>query len=344
MAESQKHLPSEDHGDDIVAAAFASYRSHASGNFEPPPVAAIMTDAVPPPRRRALTLSMAGLAFTGLMVVGVAVAQTITIPDSDDSGVIGAEASGDSSGVDRTDAGQDPDGSVTTVPVVPDPVEAELLSSNISLPDWPEDDLSKRCPAGDYIFESHDSPDGSVSNKPKTPVPTGGGESTIDDDSWILMPGETHAVTADLDGEPGDEVIVPVACGDVPGVIALYQDEGAFDTVEFVYAGTDRDEPIGVVAVSDTVVTLSFPSDEEGNAELRQFTFDGREFTETTDPGDEPSGTPSAPPSEEPETPSPSETDDTTPGSDEGSSESESGHTDGGAEQSRSLDEASVPG
>ncbi|HIW64287.1 MAG TPA: hypothetical protein H9881_17685 [Candidatus Stackebrandtia excrementipullorum] len=333
-----------DNGDDIVAAAFASYRSGVPKHFEPPPSAAIMTGPAPPPRRRGLTLSMAGLAFTGLMVAGVAVAQTITLPTPDDSGVVGAESTDDVGGLDHSETAAQPDNSSTTAPTEPDPVESELLSLSISLPDWPGR-LAERCPAGEYTFESYDSPDGTTSNKPNSPAPTRDDQTMVDPETWVLLPGETHAVVGDLDGEEGDEVIVPVACGDVPGVIALYQDEESFTTVEFVYAGTRHDDPIAVASVEDSVVTLSFPTQKTGKTDLRAFTFDGEQFNETT-PVDEPTNSPTDKPSDAPSSPSPSDSEDESPGDgDDGdTTESDASQTNSDPESSRSLEETSVPG
>ncbi|MFD0556769.1 hypothetical protein FB566_2016 [Stackebrandtia endophytica] len=332
-----------DDSDDIVAAAFASYRSGAPEHFDPPPVTALMTGPARAPRRRALTLSMAGLAFTGLMVAGVAVAQTITIPQSEDPAVAGAETTTDTGSVDHLSTTSAPEDSSTSLSTEPDPVENELLSWTISLPDWPGR-LAERCPAGEYTFEAFDKPDGTTSNKPRN-TPSPGEEET--EPTWELLPGGTHPMVTDLDGEEGDEVIVPVACGDVPGVIALYQDEKSFGTVEFVFAASREDDPIGVASVDDTIVTLSFPAEEPGTADLRQFTFDGEQFTETTEKpggGEEPTDTPSTSPSEQP-SPSPSETESQTPGGDTGGDSGETGASQTNSEnmQSRNLESSASP-
>jgi len=334
-----------DDSDDIVAAAFASYRSGAPDHFDPPPVTALMTGPARAPRRRALTLSMAGLAFTGLMVAGVAVAQTITIPQSDDPAVLGAETTSDTGSADHLATTSAPEDSSTSLSTEPDPVENELLSWTISLPDWPGR-LAERCPAGEYTFEPYDEPDGTTSNKPRgTPSPDE--DDKTDQPTWVLLPGGTHPMVTDLDGKEGDEVIVPVACGDVPGVIALYQNDKSFATVEFVYAATREDDPIAVASVDDTVVTLSFPAEEPGTAELRQFTFDGEQFTETTEDsgGEEPTDTPSTSPSDQP-SPSPSETESQTPGGDTGGGDSgETGASQTNSEnlQSRNLENSGSP-
>ncbi|GAA4916926.1 hypothetical protein LX16_3982 [Stackebrandtia albiflava] len=347
MAEPRGPEVVTDDGEDIVAAAFASYRSAAPEHFSPAPAGALMSRSARSrqPRRRALSLSMAGLAFTGLMVAGVSVAQNVASPDVEEPSVLGAGSETADGDADVSVDSSIPGASPSLPPSSPDPVEAQLLALSITLPAWPGE-LGERCPAGEYAFAPHDGPDGTTSNKPK-----GSPSPEEDSDSWVLLPGDTHAMRTDLDGKAAEEVIVPVACGDVPGVIALYHQPDSFDAVEFVYTSPKEEEPIAVAAVDSSTVTLSIPSKD--STTLRQFTFDGEQFTETTGtpPADEPSTGPSGSPgpSGEP-SPTPSGSQDPPGGEDPGNNGtgdtggSGTAKPDGTGDSSRSLESSQSPG
>ncbi|CAM3346804.1 hypothetical protein [Stackebrandtia soli] len=282
--------------EDIVTSAFAAYRAEAPISFTPPSATALMARAPRRPRRRALSVSVAALACTGLMLSGVAITQTMTSSPSGNVEAIGSDESSAPDTLNQSSTSTD-SAPGTDVPASPDPVEAELLARTVSLPAWPGE-LGEQCPAGEFRFTPPDDDD-PHSLPPITDSPTPNG-------AWVLLPNNTHAKSTNLDGVDGDEVIVPVACGDVPGVIALSQEDDQFTSVAFVYAEEEPGEAIEVKDAQDTVVTLSMADGGQDKKKIRHFAFDGEEFTETTGPGDgtsppptDPGGDGSASPGEE---------------------------------------------
>lgn len=281
--------------DDIVATAFAAYRARAVEEFAAPPSSVIMARAGRQPRRRALTVSVAALACTGLMVAGVAVAQTVASGDNDE--VVNADGESATEGGDSEENGEGgvTSGDSTSQPGEPDPVETELRALTISLPAWPGSH-GERCPAGDYRF----APDDDSDDVPETP--SGG-----PDGDWRLLPQDSRAKTGELADR--DSVVVPVACGEVPGVVALTQSSDEFTSMGFVHAGRKAGGVVTVESVEDDSVVLAFgESPDADEVELREFDYDGDDFTEVEPPQDSPASDPGSP-SEEPD-PTPSDGDD----------------------------------
>ncbi|MGH8793858.1 MAG: hypothetical protein ACRDXX_14590 [Stackebrandtia sp.] len=306
--------------EDIVAAAFASYRARAVEEFGGPPPAAIMARAARSPRRRALTVSVAALACTGLMAAGVAVAQTVASGPDDDG--VAADATSTASS-DGGDAGGNPptDGAPSSTS---DPdVEAELRTLTISLPDWPGR-LSELCPEGDYRFTAED--DADVPSGEPSESGSAGEDTPLGD--WELLPKGTRAVQGDIavtkpkEDKPPETlqtVVVPVSCGEVPGVVALTQGSDAFSSLGFVHAGRKAGVFVNIDSVRDGNILLAFKDSAEAEAvELREFSFDGEEFTEVTDP-DDPTQDPDDP-TQDPDDPTPSD-DESSPDPGESSTE-----------------------
>jgi hypothetical protein len=305
VADQQKpHTPSAASEDDIVAAAFASYRTAAPQNFTPLPSTALLTRAgatANRPRKRALTISLAAVACTALMAAGVAVAQTVVSGPAGPSNADGSKSAEGSQGdgtAEDSAAGDDASSSAGTSG---EPVEEELQTLVVSLPNWPGD-LSADCPAGDYSFN----PSGGSDTEDSGQKPAGSKPG-----AWQLLPGGAPAVSTQLDGAGDSEVIAPVACGDVAGVVALARNTDGFVTVGFVHAASSPVGPITVAEVDGGMVTLSFADSQGVAAEKRQYNYTGSEFTEVK-PGEEPTTQPSTLPTEESPS-SPSDGEDSSP-------------------------------
>lgn len=284
--------------DDIVAAAFASYRAAAPEHFSPLPAASLLTraGAMKPRRRRVLTVSLAALGCTVFMVAGVAVAHSVVSSSPDKVGADGASSSDDTTS-SKDDS--EPDKSSKASPNQdsgPEPFEQGLDTKKIALPDWPGDKAAD-CPAGKYLFA--DNGDGDV-------VPSDGADGSEEPSKldaagdWQLMPNDAPAINTQLDDD-SDDVIVPVACGDANGVVALSGNTDSYDTVGFVYAATKPSGPVTVDKVDGPNVTLNVGDVQGESTKKRQFTYSDGKFDET-EPGDDPSeGEPSSP-SDDPKT------------------------------------------
>ncbi|ADD40265.1 hypothetical protein [Stackebrandtia nassauensis] len=270
--------PARDPDEELITAAFSSYRAQAPKNFPHPPAAEVMAKAdTARPRKRALTVSLAALAFTGLIAGGAAVAQTVAssgeMPDDRGDG-----SSSVASGEDGGSSSKDP--SSSSKPDDDKTEDDDLHGLAITLPDWPE--AAADCPAGTYTFSKE-----GVS-KP--------------DSKWSLASDGT--VTALDDDGVSNDLIVEIDCDELSGVIALERDDDEATAKDFV----DTAEPgtaIDVVSVDGNKVTVDTGPSTEGQTQ-ETFVYDGDGFNEAPDeePSDEPSSS-SGTPSEEPSTSSP---------------------------------------
>ncbi|HZE40614.1 MAG TPA: hypothetical protein VE172_17565 [Stackebrandtia sp.] len=279
--------------DDIVAAAFASYRASAPENFSAPSTTALMAKASGSrSRKRALTVSVAALACTGLMAAGVAVAQTVvdpgnTGPDAKGSGHHSSDTGkGDGSHGDGSSNG----GSSS---------ESDLHTMLITLPAFTG--LDSRCPAGTYKFPTDDTSDPSDLPTGKPDESTDSAVPTQDPGDWTLLPHGSEAHFADVDGDGSQDAIVPVACGDTPGVIALSQTSKAFDSIGFVFAADKPGPAITVVKAKGDTVTLDIDASLTERQGPQSFVYRDGKFvpgsgdnpsTDPTDPGSDPETTP----------------------------------------------------
>lgn len=279
-----------DHENDIVASAFASYRAEAPEHFAPRLSAAALltrasaTGGTGRPRRRSLAISMTALACTALMAAGVAVAQSV-VSDVDDT--FGAKDTGEDYSTfddDHTDDGVTGNDSSPDTDPTAEEVEQELQSLTISLPDWPGD-ASDDCPAGDYRFAPNAEHPGAPDSDPPDED-----EDSPSSGSWQLLPDGAQARSTRLVGDDDPSaVIVPVACGDIPGVVALTKADEGFDTLGFVYAAEKPTGPVTIAAVDGPIVTLAFGEQRDAATVVtRQFSYDDGEFVEVQ-PDDDPS-------------------------------------------------------
>lgn len=308
--------------EDIVAAAFASYRASSEEYFGPKlSASALMTRAAAArPRKRLLAISVAALACTGLFAAGVAVAQTVASNDPGSVGADGGDSGDDITGSDGTDGTIGSDGITPSTDPSSGPVEHELKTLVISLPDWPGD-LAEDCPAGDYVF----TPDPDTTAMPTGEVgesasPDGSVEPSKDPKQWELLPDGAVAMSTQLKPKDKDTVIVPVACGDAAGVIALKKTGDTFDTLGFVYAFKERSGAVTVAGVDGATVTLDFSArGDDEDVTKRQFAYIDGKFTEI-DVSDEETAEPSSPSEDQQTTPSQEDPTATEPDPDDDSS------------------------
>ena len=182
---------------DVLAEEFAEYRHVARVTFQTPPTDGVFAAA----RRRAVrrrvaaTIAVAGAVVLALM--GTVVLQPFAAPrpapgdpsplvPSPTPSSVPSPSPGPAAGIE---IGND-------VRFLDQETTQTLRSMTITLPSWP-DPAARMCMAGHYAFRN-----GAAS--------TGEGG-----DPWqyrILFKGQ-RGIYADVDGEPGDEILAPLGCG-----------------------------------------------------------------------------------------------------------------------------------
>lgn len=274
--------PNRDPNEDLISQAFSSYRAAAPKNFPHQPATELLAKAdTVRPRRRGLTVSLAALAFTGLIAGGAAVAQTVaSVSDGHVDRGDGTRSATDDHGGGASSA----DPSQTEGPSGETGDEDSLSGWKITLPDWPND--AADCGAGTYTFDE---------------------EGSSDPASEWGLGGEGVVTTLDDDGVPND-LIVEIDCAELTGVIALerHDDSDEATAKDFVDAATDPSTPIGLVGVDGNKVTVDAGPNTEGTT-TETYVYDGDGFTEAPgddDPSDDPTS-PSDSPSDDPATSSP---------------------------------------
>lgn len=274
--------PARDPDEELITQAFSAYRAAAPKNFPPEPAAEVMAKAdTVRPRKRALTVSLAALAFTGLIAGGAAVAQTVA---SVSDGHVD-RGDGNESTADGDAGGKDSAGPTKSKSPSGDSTDEDSLSGlKITLPDWPAKVAD--CPAGEYTFSKEGDSD-----------PVSG---------WALGSDDGIVTTLDDDGVAND-LIVEIDCAELSGVIALERTEGSDEAVakDFVDTASVPGKTIDVAAVDGKKVTVDTAVSTEG-ATQETFVYDGEGFSEVPDdtPSDDPTS-PSGTPSEEPTSSSP---------------------------------------
>lgn len=274
--------PTRDPDEELITQAFSSYRAAAPKNFPPEPAADVMAAAEDVrPRKRALTVSLAALAFTGLIAGGAAVAQTVaSVSDGHVDRGGGNESTADGGG-----GGEDTSGPTKSKSPSGDATDEDSLTGlAITLPDFPAKVTD--CPAGTYTF-----------SKDGDSEPASG---------WALGSDDGIVTTLDDDGVAND-LIVEIDCAELSGVIALERTDGEDEAVtkDFVDTASVPGKTIDIAAVDGKKVTVDTAVSTEG-ATQETFVFDGEGFTEAPDdtPSDDPTS-PSETPSEQPSSSSP---------------------------------------
>ncbi|MEV0645022.1 hypothetical protein AB0I28_07135 [Phytomonospora sp. NPDC050363] len=305
--------PDDKAADQLLSAAFSSYRAAAGDHFARTASPNLFGEAKRSHRRRVATLGAAVVGSLSLLVGGVAVATTVAYnpdPDTNATGGVGDDGGDPNNPANpgglSVSASPNPDGTTSTV----DPTN--LRNAELTLPAWPGG-LSSACPAGTFQFsdgviaptilndpveppaDASADPSGGPSTVPPPPVP-----------AWRVLPGSAQALYANIDTSEGDELLVPVGCGDEPvhGLVAL----AAGAPMGFVHAGVDAFDQITGIDVTAGVIGVSIADD--GVSSIRHYGWDGGSFVEVpavepTPPPNTPSGTPSG---------SPGTTDPTNPG------------------------------
>lgn len=302
---------SPDDADRLLAEAFSSYRAAATDAFARTASPNVFGEAKRSHRRRVATLGAAVVGSLSLLLGGVAVATTVAYnPDPDtnatggvDDGANGADDGNDPGGL-SVSASPNPDGATSTAD------SANLRNAELTLPAWPGS-LASACPAGTFQFtdgvivpqiptdpqtplDPSGDPSGEPTQAPPPPVP-----------AWHVLPGTAPALYANVDDADGEELLVPVGCGDEPvhGLVAL----SAGAPLGFVYAGVDTLDQITGVSVTAGVVGVSISDD--GVAAIRHYRWEGGSFVEDPAGPSPSSSSPSGSPSG-----SPGSTDPTDPG------------------------------
>ena len=302
MADSTPNRPPHRNDDDIVAAAFASYKAAASQHFRPLPATALMTraEAASRPKRRALTVSLASMACGICVVAGVAIAQAVVPTESSPVGADGSTSDRDKGSTNAEKGSPSSPTSSPSIGTTSEEFAEQIDTSTIALPSWPGE-LGELCPAGEYVFTP--SEDGGA-------VPLKRDSADTDEEiGWQLLPHGADAVNAQLESN-SEDVIVPVACGEAAGVVALSRHGDSFDDVGFVYADSKPNSKATVKEVNGTTVTVSVVDDEKDKKPtMRVFAYSDGKFDET-ESSDEPSTTKPSPSEEPKDTPSDDDDDD----------------------------------
>lgn len=296
--------PDSPDDDRLLAEAFSSYRAAATDAFARTGTPNLFGEAKRSHRRRVATLGTAVVGSLSLLLGGVAVATTVAYnPDPDTNATAGVDG-----GADGVDDPHDPDGMSVSASPNPDGATstadaANLRNAELTLPAWPGS-LASACPAGTFQFtdgvvapqlpdeatplsDPSADPSGDPSPLPPPPVP-----------AWHVLPGTAPALYANVDDADGEELLVPVGCGDeiVHGLVAL----AGGSPLGFVYAGVDAFDQITGVDVTAGVVGVSVSDD--GVAAIRHYRWAGGSFVEDpagpspspSSPSGSPSGSPGA--------------------------------------------------
>lgn len=285
MADSTPNRPPNRSDEDIVAAAFASYKAAAPEHFHPISATALMTraEAAARPKRRGLTVSLASMACGICVIAGVAIAQAVVPTGSDPVGADGSTTQRDKNNPDGDKGSQSTVSASPSIGTTSEEFAEQIDTSTIALPSWPGD-LADLCPAGDYMFTPRE--DGGAVPLKRDSAETG------TENGWKLLPDGADAVNAQLESG-SEDVIVPVACGDTAGVVALSRHGDSFDDVGFVYADNDKSKSKATVEeVDGTTVTVSVVDDADKKPTMRMFTYSDGKFDET-DSKEKPSDSPS---------------------------------------------------
>lgn len=299
MAEEQD-FARDDAADELLKAAFASYKTEATDVFARTGSPELFGEAKKHARRRAVTL---GAAITGcftLLLGGVAVATNASYFPGPS-----ANQHGDTMDEEKApDGGDNPDGLQASESVAPSQAPAlDLRNTELTLPAWPGS-LGASCPAGVFRFADGVAlPPVAGSPGPGTSADPSSGTATPPPvaSSWRVLPGGAGAVKANVDGKPGEEILLPVGCGDAPvhGLVALHDHK---NPVGFVFAAGEKDT-LAAVSVNDGVIVITTKS-ASGEA-VHNFRLTDGQFAEVPAPGGSPSGSPSASPSPSSPPPSP---------------------------------------
>lgn len=300
MAE-QDEFERDGAADDLLRAAFASYKTEAADVFARTGSPALFGEAKKHARRRAVTL---GAAITGcftLLLGGVAVATNSSYFPGPSANQHGDTKDGDKD----PGANQNPDGLQVSESAAPSQEPAvDLRNTELTLPAWPGA-LATACPAGAFRFSdgvalpppASATPSGAASADPSSGTSNQPATAT----SW-RVPATPAPVRANVDGKPGDELLLPVGCGNTPGLVALRDQK---TPIGFVAYGVDAKDALTSVAVRDGVITVTLKTGTATATKHYRFT-DGA-FAEVPGPGTSPSGSPStsASPSSPPPSPPP---------------------------------------
>ncbi|GLZ80770.1 hypothetical protein Afil01_55770 [Actinorhabdospora filicis] len=291
----------DDAADDLLKAAFASYKTEAADAFARTGSPALFGEAKKHARRRAITLGAAVTGCFTLLLGGVAVATNSSYFPGPS-----ANQHGDTNDDTKNPGDPDgPDGLQVSESAVPSPAPVtDLRNTELTLPAWPGA-LASACPAGVFRFADGvalppvppASPSGTASADPSS----GTAAQPPAASSWRVLPGPAVAVRANVDGKPGDELLLPVGCGATPvqGLVVLSDQK---TPIGFVSSGVDAKDVLAAVAVHDGVIAVTTKTG--GVATTRHFRFAGGAFAEVPAPNTSPSGSPSA--SSSPSSPPPS--------------------------------------
>jgi len=200
---------------DDLADAFTELRHRAAHTFTAPAAEQIYHAAsARTARTRRFSITASLLAATALMTVTMVlqpaphgvdrepVASGEALPPPVQGPWVPLPGPGQASSEQETRSGQVPPASradlanqvrfLTTVKII------QLRDSTVTLPPWPT--AAQGCPAGTYTFHDGKAPTGQ-------PDPAG---RPFD---YLLLSRATLGIYANLDGAPGDEMVIPLACG-----------------------------------------------------------------------------------------------------------------------------------
>jgi hypothetical protein len=154
----------------------------------------------------------------------------------------------------------------------------------ITLPAWPDQGLRPYCPAGRYTFTDGE-------------APTGGSEEPPGRGPWtylVLFKG-LRGIFANVDGQPGDEIVFPIGCGDIENVfhlLVIQPDGNRMKALGYVGNRTqipahDRFYPQG----GDLVVEVNSDEMHQGIEQRRRFHWQGSRFAQVGGPTSFPTST-----------------------------------------------------
>ncbi|GEM_PF-2892375 len=257
-----------------TAAEFADYRRAVREMFPQPPSAAIFSEARNRTTRRRVATLLAAAAAVVAVLAGTVMLRPAAAPQPP-----AAPSSGGSSS-----APAEIDGYTPGVPPAPDKgnqvlfldqqTADRLRGMTVTLPAW--QGLATQCPAGQFTFHAGKA------------VISGAGDLGYTTDYAILHKG-LRAIFAELDGEPGDEIVAPLGCGMIElqfRLLALKVEPGGFRALGYVADGSeqvtsfDRFYPDG----QDLVVEVSDGGGQGTFEQRRHFQWRDSRFVQVSGP------------------------------------------------------------
>jgi hypothetical protein len=260
----------------VLTDEFNRYRHVARTTFRTPPAAGVFATARRRKVRRNVAASIAVAGAVALALMGTVVLRPFAAPPPPGNPSPPSPTASLLTPPPLPTSGPAADVEVgNRVRFLDDAWVERLRSMTIALPAWPGG-TAGTCASGRHTFSN-------------------GAAATGDGWTYRILAGGLRGIFADVDGEPGDEILVPLGCGRAAQgelsfeLLAIADGEGGLRVLGYVtgadVGGFDRYFPDGgdlVVEVQDVEMVASVE-------QRRRYRFDGNQFVQVGGPTSFPS-------------------------------------------------------